>query len=760
MAEASPLFAITKALVDENKEQGQTLTNMSVSLSRMNSNFSAFIETMKGEKLKGREEAIEGGAKKKNKGSQDTSIDLPTAGLFAGIGAAVAALTGTLGTIVAGFSGAVIASLDETMNDISRTFASAWLGMGNKLKAFFKMFSGEGIIGIAIVKLIEALRGPAAVFDEVAQRWRNIETGRFMKAPNIIGRAINRIADAFGGAGKTLSGLFGEGTKFGKAMSALKSAFTFAEDSKILKLLQGFGGVLKKIFLPIGLIFTAYDTIKGAIEGYEEEGFVGALTGAVSGLLGSIVGAPLNLIKSITLWIGKKLGILSEEDAAKFDEAFDFEQMIKDFGMAIAKTINKIIDWITNFDVGQAVSDGWEAFKNFVKGDPNADKPNDGTETLEIPGANNGTVGAFGKLFANFGKGTPVVAHGEEAIVPKDSEHGKVLQDYEKNKGGKIDYAASWAAYQEENQGPMPSQAQQIMHQSAINAFNSGLTLSGKPLNGATMPVIDGPDAGRMRQRDGFIYRTSDNKPLTDNKPIPKSEPKELPKSEPKELPKSEPKELPKSELTPLPSGAKPKSEPKELPKSELTPLPSGAKPKSEPTRLPSDAKPKPLPGSMIPEGMGNTLGQIMTKFQDSGIMKATQQKGTELKAKEDAMRAAGASDMDIAQSMMGEMPSMMGNMKSMFSAAGFDQITMPKMKSNPIKEAIKPNNIGNVFGSMVREAEENKKAQATRAPAPVIISDNSTKSSSTSNTAMPVISKPFDFDDPFVSGIGRTRMI
>ena len=335
------------------------------------------------------------------------------------------------------------------------------------------------------------------------------------------------------------------------------------------KVLSGFGTVLKRIFLPIGLIFTAYDTIKGAIEGYEEEGFVGALTGAISGLLSSVVGAPLNLIKSMSSWLLEKMGF---EDASKWlDENVDFEQMIKDFGMSMAKFIKKILGSIGEFfaNPGEALANAgsavWEGLKNMISGDPNADKPVDpnAAESLEIPGASRGSLGTYGKLFPNFGKGTPVMLHDEEAIIPKNS-------------------------------------------------------------------------------------------------------------------------------------------------------------------------------------GLGSMLGQIMDRSSKAGFGKFAMETGSSLKAKEDAMRASGASDMEIASAIMGDMPGIMSSLKGIGKKMDFGSMTMPKGPTN--------NNLGNVFTGMVNES---KQAQQTMAqPAPVIIQDNSSRSSGVSNTAMPVQSTPYDFNDPFVRGL------
>ena len=631
------MTALTLADVNNTLvQQNDNVIEGNKKLDILSSKLSSFLEAMKSESLKRREEAIEGGS------STPEIPEVATAGLFGGIGAALAGLGGVLGTVILGFTGAILASFDETFNDISRTFAAAWLGVGKKLRSFINMFTAKGVIGGAIARLIDGIRGPAKVFDEAAERWRNIKTGRFMKTPTVIARALDKVADVFNGIGGFFSRMFGEQSTFGKAFTQIKSAFTFAEDSKVLSLLKGFGAILKKIFLPIGLIFTAYDTVKGAFEGYEEGGFVGALTGAVSGLLSSIIGAPLNLIKEIGLWVAKQFG-LSDEDADKLSKAMDFEQIIKDFGKTIANLINSAIEWITNFDIGEAIGEAWEKLTTAVSGDQPDLTPSQQAEQdlAKIPGMTklieeggvekaretvredysgrrqeqilamldkledaprfyDGTLGVTGKLFPDFGKGTLAILDGQEAVVPKDSPEGQLLQATE---------------------------------------------------------------------------------------------------------------------------------------------------------------RPKKISTQAMPKSMGNTLGQIMGQFQDSGIMQMAQQRGAEMKAKEEAMRAAGASDMDIAKAMMPEVGGLMGSLKGASEKLDFSSIQQPKMKSNPIREALQPNNIGNTFGAIVREAEENKENRAAQpAVTPVVISDNSSKMNTTSNTAMPVISKPFDFEDPFVSGIGRTR--
>mgnify|MGYP005994643597 CR=1 FL=1 len=95
-----------------------------------------------------------------------------------------------------------------------------------------------------------------------------------------------------------------------------------------------------------------------------------------------------------------------------------------------------------------------------------------------------------------------------------------------------------------------------------------------------------------------------------------------------------------------------------------------------------------------------------------------------------------------------------MGGLKAARDAGGLDKLKIPKMDTSGVKDFMQPQNLGSIFGSMVRESEEAKRSQAAQQPAPVIINDNSSQSGGTTNTAMPIQSQPFDFNDPFVKGL------
>ena len=147
---------------------------------------------------------------------------------------------------------------------------------------------------------------------------------------------------------------------------------------------------------------------------------------------------------------------------------------------------------------------------------------------------------------------------------------------------------------------------------------------------------------------------------------------------------------------------------------------------------------------AIIPKNSG--LGSFLGKMMDASgpMIGFAHNKGSELQAKEAAMRAAGASDMDIAQSIMGDMPGIMGSLRGIGDKMDLQSV-MPKRPSS--------NQMGNAFTSMVRESEETKQRVSSQ---PVIISDNSTRinSGGSSQTTLAVPSTVYDFDDPFVKGL------
>ena len=191
-------------------------------------------------------------------------------------------------------------------------------------KPLVDLFSGEG-------KMF------ANLLDKVKDGWKSF-TGLFAKIANFISKGpigeIGRvIEEAFAG----IKQVFGskEGGMIGKIISFFKEAG--GKFKYFLKLGEVIG---KKILFPI---ITIYDTVMGALEGYDKGGIFGAIKGAISGFINSIFGGVLDLLKDGVSWL---LGLLGFENASKFLDSFSFQDLIKQAVDGFFNFIKSMFDFV------------------------------------------------------------------------------------------------------------------------------------------------------------------------------------------------------------------------------------------------------------------------------------------------------------------------------------------------------------------------------------------------------------------------------
>lgn len=97
----------------------------------------------------------------------------------------------------------------------------------------------------------------------------------------------------------------------------------------VFNFFKGIAKIFGKLFLPLTVFITAWDTIKGFVDGFKEEGLVGGLEGAVVGFFNSLIFAPLDLIKKASEWVLDQVGLTNVSDAlSKFSFQDTFEQIV------------------------------------------------------------------------------------------------------------------------------------------------------------------------------------------------------------------------------------------------------------------------------------------------------------------------------------------------------------------------------------------------------------------------------------------------
>ena len=146
-------------------------------------------------------------------------------------------------------------------------------------------------------------------------------------------------------------------TKIGKFIGnfVTKNASKFSKIGGVLK------NIFKKLFLPITVIMAIFETVKGAIAGFQEGGIIGAIKGALNGLFTSLIGGLLDMIKGAVSWL---LGIFGFENAAAALDSFSFSTMFATVVDKIFSFVGSAIDWIkgifSNIDIGGMLQSLWD----------------------------------------------------------------------------------------------------------------------------------------------------------------------------------------------------------------------------------------------------------------------------------------------------------------------------------------------------------------------------------------------------------------
>ena len=189
------------------------------------------------------------------------------------------------------------------------------------LSPLIKLFQGNGKM---FAGLVDRIKDGWVAFSNVFVR-----LGKFFGESSIVKylkETAGVIGEFFKGVGALFSGGGSEGfiSKLTKFFASIADKFKY-----FLKLGEVIG---RRILFPI---ITIYDTVMGALQGFDREGIFGAFKGAIAGFINSIFGGILDLLKDGISWV---LNLLGFENASKFLDSFSFQALIE-------QAINGIFDF-------------------------------------------------------------------------------------------------------------------------------------------------------------------------------------------------------------------------------------------------------------------------------------------------------------------------------------------------------------------------------------------------------------------------------
>ena len=315
-------------------------------------------------------------------------------------------------------------SISEKISSMVKAFDSVVdtvkVAISEKLSSITKVF--DNIVDTIKVTISEKFPSIAKIFDNIVDSVKGFFTlaseestiAKFIK--NIMS-GLNVIIEPFADAFKIVREFFSGPTS--AVFETIKGIFstigsTFDDFGKLFSTVAK---VTSKLLVPLNIIMTLWDTVKGAIEGYEEEGIIGGIRGAITGFFNSLIFGPINMIKDAIAWV---LGFFGFENAEAKLKSFNLEEMFKDFMKMVFSPIE------TFKSIVQKVKDFFSSLKGF-------EIPGLGfTAPKWIPGLG-GKEFKFGPWYP-FGKNMTQMVDGVVGDITKsqqdkqDAESAKVVQ--------------------------------------------------------------------------------------------------------------------------------------------------------------------------------------------------------------------------------------------------------------------------------------------------------------------------------------------
>lgn len=277
-------------------------------------------------------------------------------------------MLGTLGQIAAGAIGSALGVVIGQFNTIRVFFPKTVDKILKPITDFVDNFRARMTalstsvttkltqVGAGITTAITFVEG---VFSSAAARINSLGViGKtFTKTVSYIYDTMKRIVKVFTDVGKMIGG-------------AVKTAFSLAgAASSIMTPLKNFlnaiksvAGAVGKLFVPLGVVLTLFDTVKGIIDGYTQGGILGALQGGITGFFNSLIFGPLDLVKNLASWVLEKFGF---ENASKFLDGFSFTEIFTDIVNGLFGFVKTAWNWLSEKfgNLGESLSQKWEQLK-------------------------------------------------------------------------------------------------------------------------------------------------------------------------------------------------------------------------------------------------------------------------------------------------------------------------------------------------------------------------------------------------------------
>ena len=377
-------MAITEATAQLQERNLQVSEETRDSVQALNKNFSDYFKSLKqqaGDKLEAEREKGNVPTGEMFTSAVDSAKGLMENGVLGFLATITAAISGLAVGVALGLA-SYLAALAKTFNNLTGgRITKAMSALARSIRGGFFRMVGLGVDGKPVAGTSRFVKGLYAFgknpFGSFMNLVRSIRGGFFrVLGLGVDGKPVvgtNKLVKTLSRTGQTVSsgisriGSFFQGVRTalepmtklfassGKSIGGgIKSAFSTFKNfisgfTKSFGAIRGlmspiftlFKTVGRVIFAPITLIMSIIDSVKGAIEGFKQEGFLGGILGAIGGLAGGLIGMPLDLLKSAIGWVAGALGF---DNFKEMLANFSFKDLIFKMFMKIANIANGIFD--------------------------------------------------------------------------------------------------------------------------------------------------------------------------------------------------------------------------------------------------------------------------------------------------------------------------------------------------------------------------------------------------------------------------------
>jgi hypothetical protein len=258
---------------------------------------------------------------------------------------------GKFGTIIAvalGTLAGLLTAQIQTMKFFAKLLTEGAAQVGKALKGLAKFLGLDGFgasiaekfkqVAIFVDGIVDAIKSKitkigstvATFFEESVAKFKKYfsffeesDIGKKLKTiGTFISDSVSRFVEPFKDAFKAL----GENGTVMKFVKQIKDFFGGMSEyfNKFSNMFGVVSKIVAKIAYPLTIIMGLWDSVKGAMEGYEKEGIFGAIQGGITGLINGVFMSFFDLIKDGISWI---LGAIGFDDAEKFLDSFTFSDL-------------------------------------------------------------------------------------------------------------------------------------------------------------------------------------------------------------------------------------------------------------------------------------------------------------------------------------------------------------------------------------------------------------------------------------------------